>query len=306
VAISTDDFNARIADGEVIVIDGGTGSELEARGVPMHPVAWSALAAADQADVARAVHEDYILAGAEVIIANTFAANRLALEPAGLGERVAELNRKAVEVAVQARDNVAERPVLIAGSLTPLSAVGIPDPAPEPDEVMSCFAEQVAIQADAGVDLFALEMIPSVFYGRPAARAAADTGLPVWLGMTTAGEWPDQTDLGRLVDELVGPGVVAINAMHSEIEAIVPALAEIERHWDGALGAYAHHGDWIPPNWIFKDVTPEQYGAAAQSWVARGAQIVGGCCGIGPAHIRALKEMLPTRVADDVRRRSAR
>lgn len=301
--MSSDGLWGRLADGEVIVIDGGTGSELEARGVPMHAAAWGGLAAVDHRAVARGVHEDYIRAGAEVIIANTFATNRLALDPAGLGDRVAELNRLAVEVAVQARDNVAEGPVLVAGSLTPLSAEGLPDPHPDQEFVLSCFEEQVAIQAEAGVDLFALEMIPSVFYGRPAVQAAADSGLPVWLGMTTAGEWPQQTGLDRLVQELVGPGVVAVNAMHTEIEAVDPALSEIEKQWDGVLGAYAHHGDWIPPNWIFKDVTPEVYLAAAQGWVAHGVQIVGGCCGIRPAHIRVLKQELPTRIPDAVRRR---
>ncbi len=303
-----EEFNRRLADGEVLVIDGGTGTELETRGVPMNGAVWCGVAVLDHQDVVRSVHEDYIRAGAEVIATNTFPSNRLALQPAGYGDRVAEINRQAVETAVQARENAADRPVLVAGSLSPHSAEGIPDPQPDPDFVLSCFREQVAVQAEAGVDLFALEMIPSAFYGRPAAQAAAESGLPVWLGMTTwsgEGGWLHEGGLGELVDELVGPSVMAVNAMHTGVDAIEPALDEIEQHWDGVLGAYAHHGDWIPPNWIIKDIPPEEYAAAAQRWVARGVQIVGGCCGTRPAHIRALQEQLPTRVPDSVRRHRA-
>jgi methionine synthase I (cobalamin-dependent) len=68
-----------------------------------------------------------------VITANTFPSNRLALAPGGFGDRVAEINHRAVQTAIQARENAAERPVLVAGSLSPHSAEGIPDPTPDPD-----------------------------------------------------------------------------------------------------------------------------------------------------------------------------
>src|SRR5262249_36592045 len=79
-----------------------------------------------------------------------------------------------------------------------------------------------------------------------------------------------------------------------------------EQEWDGVFGAYAHHGDWVPPNWFFKDLTPEQYLAEAQSWVARGVQIVGGCCGTRPAHIAALRERLTARIPESRRRTRGR
>lgn len=295
-----EEFKRRLAKGEVIVIDGGTGTELEARGVPMNGAVWCGVAVLDHQDEVRGVHEDYIRAGAEAIAVNTFPSNRLALEPAGFGERVAEINRRAVETAVQARENATERPVLVVGSISPHDADGIPDPEPHPDYVLSCFREQVEVQAEAGVDLFALEMIPNAFYGRPAAQAAAESGLPVWLGMTTwsgQGGWSKERGLGELVDELISSSVMAVNAMHTEVAEVDAALTDIERHWSGTLGAYAHHGDWIPPNWIFLDsMTPEEYLIAAQGWVARGAQIIGGCCGTRPAHIALLKEQLPTHI----------
>jgi S-methylmethionine-dependent homocysteine/selenocysteine methylase len=302
------EFERRLAGGEVVLLDGGTGTELEARGVPMDGAVWCGLAVLEHRDVVRAVHEDYIRAGAELITANTFPANRLALEPAGFGDRVAEINRLAVEAALQARENAAERPVLVAGSLTPHSAEGIPDPEPDAEFVLACFREQVAVQAEAGVDLFALEMIPSAFYGRAAAQAASESGLPLWLGMTAwsgDGGWENLGSLASLVEELIGPGVMAVTAMHTDVDAIEPALDEIERHWHGVLGAYAHHGDWIPPNFILKDLSPGRYASAAMGWVQRGVQLVGGCCGTRPAHIARLREVLPARIPATARRPAA-
>ena len=300
-----EELTRRLAGGEVVLIDGGTGTEIEARGVAMDRAAWAGLAVLDSPDVVRSVHEDYIRAGAEVVTADTFPSNRLALEPAGFGDRVEEINARAVELALQARENASERPVLVAGSLSPDSARGLPDPEPDADTVLACFREQVAVQAEAGVDLFALEMIPSAHYGRPAAQAAIESGLPVWLGVTTGSEEGGRDRAARvaaLVADVAGPGVTAVTAMHSDIDAIHPALDAIEQHWDGVLGAYAHHGDWAPPNWIFKDITPEAYAEAALGWVDRGVQIVGGCCGIRPAHIALLRERLPARIPDDARR----
>src|ERR1039457_1939918 len=97
----------RLADGELVIIDGGTGSQLQAEGVRMDDVAWSARANLEQPDVVQHVHEAYIRAGAEVLIENTFAAGRAALEPAGLGSRVAEANRSAVRAALRARETAA-------------------------------------------------------------------------------------------------------------------------------------------------------------------------------------------------------
>src|SRR5438132_13891527 len=96
-------LNARLASGDVVVIDGATGTELQARGVPMDDAAWCGVANLEHADVVRAVHEDYIRAGAAVVIANTFSTDRNRLAEAGLADRVEEVNRSAVEAALEAR-----------------------------------------------------------------------------------------------------------------------------------------------------------------------------------------------------------
>src|SRR5215467_7603865 len=112
------DVAARLVAGGVVIVDGGMGSQLQAEGVPMDGLAWSARANLAHPGAVRRVHEEYIGAGAEVIIANTFAANRAALEPAGLGGQVAEVNRAAMAAALDARAAAASRPVAVAGSMS--------------------------------------------------------------------------------------------------------------------------------------------------------------------------------------------
>jgi S-methylmethionine-dependent homocysteine/selenocysteine methylase len=104
---------------EILILDGAIGTELESRGVPMHGVAWSAAAIETHPDVVRQVHEDYIRAGADIIIANTFATSRAVLERAGMGGRVRDLNVRAVALAKEARDVASGgRDVYIAGSIS--------------------------------------------------------------------------------------------------------------------------------------------------------------------------------------------
>src|SRR3954470_12822059 len=105
-----DHLQGRLEAGESVVLDGGTGSEIEARGVPMDGEAWSALANLTHPDVVRSVHADFIRAGARVVIANTFAAGPGPLAAAGAGDRFQEVNRAAVRLAQEAREAAADVP----------------------------------------------------------------------------------------------------------------------------------------------------------------------------------------------------
>jgi S-methylmethionine-dependent homocysteine/selenocysteine methylase len=81
--------------------------------------------------------------------------------------------------------------------------------------------------------------------------------------------------------------------MHTETRDAAEAFAVLSARWHGKRGVYAHSGKFIMPNWQFSNViSPEAYTSAVRQWVEMGAQIIGGCCGIGPAHIRLLKEVL--------------
>ena len=104
-------------DGPPIIIDGGMGPELQRAGIALDGKVWSARALLSHPEIVREVHESYIRAGAEVIICNSFSSARHMLEPGGLGDQVEKVNTEAVRLAREARDNAADRPVAIAGSI---------------------------------------------------------------------------------------------------------------------------------------------------------------------------------------------
>jgi S-methylmethionine-dependent homocysteine/selenocysteine methylase len=183
-------------------------------------------------------------------------------------------------------------------------------PGPRGTELLEHYREQASALTEAGVDLIALEMITSPSFGSPALEAAAETGLPVWLGVSVEvavdGRVPvldrPQDGLDELLDALLGSTVSAVTVMHSVIEAVEPALDVIRRYWGGTVGAYPHCGDYEPPEWIFGDITPEAFASASVGWVDRGAHVVGGCCGIRPEHIRAVADTIRDRPPAGARR----
>lgn len=300
----------RLARGEVIVIDGATGTELEARGVPMNKVAWSGAAIFDHGDVLRGIHEDYIRAGADVIITNTFSTARHMLEPAGYGDRVVEANRRAVELAREARDRAADRPVAIAGSISHFIAGAadrtgsVDDQWTRSETLKATFREQAETLAEAGCDLITLEMMMRPSRAIHAVEAALATGLPVWVGVSCSRrdgrlisfDYEDQP-FDELLDAVLLPKVQAVTVMHSLVDDTGPGLDAVRARWKGYLGAYPESGHFIMPNWQFENViSPSDLVAEAKGWIAQGAQIIGGCCGLGVDHIRRLKQDLPTSV----------
>jgi homocysteine S-methyltransferase len=78
--------------------------------------------------------------------------------------------------------------------------------------------------------------------------------------------------------------------MHAPLDAVPAALAAVKRHWSGPIGAYPHSGHFERPHWVFEDVAPSALADAAEGWIRDGAQIVGGCCGTRPEHIRAIRD----------------
>jgi S-methylmethionine-dependent homocysteine/selenocysteine methylase len=295
------DLQTRLDQDKVIILDGATGTELQRRGVPMHGFAWSAVALDTHPEMVRAVHEDYIRSGADVIITNSFSTARHVLKPAGLGDHVRALNQRAVRLAREARENAAaDRPVAIAGSISSFRA-GVTSA----EQLEASYREQAELLAEAGVDLIALEMMYSAEHLAPAIRATLRTGLPIWIGFScqVTGNGTVQLLDGSLLANglrqsltLLGPlspGRAAVTVMHTLTEDIASALEIVRQHWSGPTGVYAHSGEWIDPNWQFIDmISPEDYLTAAQRWIELGTQIIGGCCGIGPEHIRLLKERL--------------
>lgn len=294
----------RLDDGGIVILDGGTGTELQKRGADMDPSAWCGPATLQNERLLTEIHADYIRAGAEVITANTYASSRLMLEPAGFGDRVEEINRRAVEAALAAREGAApERDILVAGSLSHMVPVAHGtdrvDPAalPSDAQILDAFGELAEILKQSGVDLILLEMMYHPSRIRLALEAALATGLPVWFGMSAR-----KTDGGRIVgfdyleeislDRITGlipeEGVDVAGCMHTGSELVAEVLQTVRRHFPGPLMAYPDSGYFEMPDWQFVDViSPVRLEAFYREWIAAGVQIIGGCCGLGVEHIEA-------------------
>jgi len=297
----------RLKAGEIVILDGGTGTELERRGVAMDPEAWCGPATLGNAEVLEAIHRDYIAAGADIVTANTYASSRLMLGPAGYGGRVEEINRVAVEAAQRARAASGRDDVLVAGSLShmcPLKDGGAqadPARAPSAAELAEAFEEMALLLRDAGCDLVLLEMMYDPARVAPAFAAAARSGLPMWAGFS-ARRGADGRVLGfaperdipfdDVLDVLAGHEVAAAGVMHTPSDLIGDAVGLVRDTFAGPLLAYPDSGHFEMPHWHFENViAPAAFARYAAGWVERGVQIVGGCCGLSPAHIAALRPL---------------
>jgi S-methylmethionine-dependent homocysteine/selenocysteine methylase len=282
-----------LARGNTLILDGGTGTELRRRGMTLSRATWSALASVTHFELLRTIHADYIAAGADVITTNTFAATRFVLEAAGHGDDFAVVATRAVAAAREARD-ASGREVAIAGSISCLPPRFDVQAYPHERAERAAYFELAETLAEAGVDLLALEMLQETRHAPLACEAARAVGLPLWLGVscrlgaggTLVGFDFPLVSLAECLDAVLTFMPGAVNVMHSPMAAIEPALCEIRARWPGPLGAYPEIGDGTPhaPH----SVSPAAFAAQALGWLASGAQIIGGCCGTTPEHVRAL------------------
>jgi S-methylmethionine-dependent homocysteine/selenocysteine methylase len=284
-----------LAAGDTLLLDGGTGSELRRRGMTLDASGWSALAPLTHYDVLRTIHSDYLAAGADVVTTSTFATTRFVLDAAGHGADFRTINERAVAAAREARDG-SGRAAAIAGSISCLPPRFDVHAYPDERAESAAYRELAETLAEAGVDFLLLEMMQETRHAPLACAAANAVGLPIWLGVSCrlgAGDALVGYDfplvpLAACLDALLPFEPSAVCVMHSPVAAIAPALAEIRLRWAGVLGAYPEIGDGSP---AVPTANPRELAEQARSWTAGGAQIVGGCCGTQPAHIRALAAM---------------
>jgi S-methylmethionine-dependent homocysteine/selenocysteine methylase len=275
---------------KTLLFDGATGTELNCRGVDTGLPLWSANALTTDAGlkVLRQIHLDYLNAGADIITTNTFRTNRRVL--AGKGHSAGELTKRAVATALEA---VAEfgNPAQVAGSLASLEDCYRPDLVPTADECHAEHSERIQHLVEAGVDLLLIETMNSIQEAVIAAKIATGTGRPTWVsfvcdseGLILSGE-----SLAVAADRLLPLGVRALGVNCGPVHTLAKPLAELRAKCgpDFPLIAYGNigHAD-EEQGWINTDsVNPESYLQYAQTWPA---QIVGGCCGSTPEHIRKL------------------
>lgn len=294
----------RARAGEPILIDGATGSECIRRGAPHLPNGWSGGAALSNPELVRQVHADYLALGAELIASNTFATGRNVLRDAGVEADFEAYNRRAVELAIEARSDAGPSAdgVLVAGGISNWSFSG---DRPSLDELRQNTVEQATIMRDAGADLFSLEMMVDIPRLTATLDAIADLGLPIWVGFSIGpeegqpeSELPDDIPLregGRLADavELARcyEGVDVLCIMHSDVRLVARSVQAVRQAWAGPIGAYAHAAQVLDDTIEFEDtITPDEYAAFLPTWRAAGATVIGGCCGIGPRHMRRVAD----------------
>lgn len=297
-------LRARLEQGEAVILDGGTGTELEKHGVPMSSAAWCGLACLTHPEAVTAVHAAYIEAGADIITSNTFASSRLMLDQAGMGERLDDVVAAALDCAKLARDRAKTgADIVIAGSLShmmPLAAGTDKLQADEADSdhLTNVFGEMGQALRRHGADMIMLEMMYHPVRARLAMAAATATGLPVWCGFS-ARRGPggqvlsfsrhSEIDFSELVNLLDEFEIDAAGPMHSAVDVCGDALAMIGEAFDGPLLAYPDSGYFAMPHWQFVDtITPKDLVDYGRSWYRAGARVIGGCCGLGVEHIKAL------------------
>lgn len=281
-----------------LLIDGGTGSELRRRGVPLDARTWSGAAALEHAGTLTEIHADYLRAGADVITTSTFGTTRFVLEAAGLGREFDPINRAAVGAALRARESVG-RPAAVAGAISCLPPAFDISAYPDPSSERAAYAELADRLLALGVDFLVLEMMEDTEHAWRACEAAKATGVPFWLGVSVrtspehgrlvAYDFPDLR-LDDVLDALLGYAPAVVNVMHSPVGAVAPALEAIAARWSGALGAY-------PEVAADGGTSPVELAALAEGWLDAGAAVLGGCCGTTPEHIRALRELIDRRKA---------
>ena len=289
-------FFDRLAEGTPILFDGGMGTQLHAHGAPLTRC-FDELNLL-QPDLVQAVHRAYIAAGAEVIETNTFAANRVALAAYGLEQRVRDVNFRGVRIAREARE-VSGEPVFLAGSVSSIGQPLAPIGTIAPEEARAIFVEQIEALLEAGVDLLVLETFSSPLELAEAVLAARSVSadLPIIAqvsvheeGRTLAGATPAEVvDIldALSVDALgvncgVGPQT-ALDAIHQMRPLTRTPLSAMPN---------AGHPTTQGGRQIYVS-TPEYFADYARRFAEAGVAIIGGCCGTTPAHIAAMRAVLP-------------
>jgi methionine synthase / methylenetetrahydrofolate reductase(NADPH) len=279
----------RLSEGAVIVADGGTGALLT--------TAVSRLRCPEEANLKAPeavvkVHLGFIRAGAELIEANTFGANRRKLSAQLLDDRLDEIVETGVKLAREARD-VSGSPVLVAGSLGPLGDL---EGSHGAENAYDVFHEQARLLEGRGVDLFMVETFFDLEELETAIAAVKDaSSLPIVAQLTfdEDAETLAGVSAGEAVVRLRGLGVVAIGANCGVgPQAALAALSEMSSRSNGvALSAQPNVG--LPSRSggriIYPNATPDYFSEFAAQARNLGARIIGGCCGTTPAQIAAIR-----------------
>jgi methionine synthase / methylenetetrahydrofolate reductase (NADH) len=261
-----------------------------------------------QPDMVRSVHEQYLLAGAEVIETNTFGANAFRLEHYGLRDKVRDFNLAGASLARQCVTAIREKQATdayVAGAVGSLGVRLEPFGTLSPAAARAAFAEQIAALAEGGADLLVLETMMSLDEAEQAIAAAREVAphLPVIALMTVDEEANclDGSTPEQAAHRLTEAGADAIGCNCSVGPATV--LTAIERmRPETTLPLVAMPNAGMPRNIEGRNIyltSPEYLARFARKAIRAGASWVGGCCGTTPAHIRAMRSEIRAMLAQD-------
>ena len=298
----------RLDAGEVIILDGATGTELQRRGVEMSPEAWCGPATLNNGELLTQIHLDYIHAGSDVITTNTYASNSMMLTPAGYGDKVKDIVKTAVDAALRARDKAPDgRNVVVGGSLSHMvphiagTDLVDPDRTPPPAQMAESFHELAQLLKAGGVDHIMLEMMYEENRTPLALAAAQATGLPVWFGLSArrsdAGNiisfnLAEESPLETIINFIPETGIDVVNVMHTQPQAVSDTIEMVRKRFTGPIGVYPDSGYFEMPDWNFNEVIPaEKLEEFYSEWVDKGVQLIGGCCGLTIEHIQAAQRV---------------
>jgi homocysteine S-methyltransferase len=280
-----------------VLADGAMGTVLNARGMVINRC-YDELNLSEPSLIL-GVHEEYLQAGAEILETNTFGANRFRLTRHGLGAKVEEINAAGVRLARQAVERLKERQAgeaWVAGAVGPLGVRLEPLGKTGLDEARAAFAEQIGVLAKSGVDMLIVETMPALNEAREALEAAKAVApeLPVLVMVTVddESECLDGTSAAQAAAWLTewGAGAVGVNCSTGPA-TVLTAIEQMRMATALPLAAMPNAG--MPRAVEGRNIylcSPEYMASFARKAIAAGVQIVGGCCGTTPNHIRAMRQ----------------
>jgi methionine synthase I (cobalamin-dependent)/5,10-methylenetetrahydrofolate reductase len=290
----TSSFHDHLAAAPLLA-DGAMGTMLHARGIAFDQ-SFDALNLSQPALVAE-IHRAYIDAGAQLIITNTFGANRYKLSEHGLENRVSDINAAAVSLARRVIE-ASFKPVFIAGSVGPLGVRLAPFGRVKPEQAYAAFREQIATLVESGVDVIWIETMSDLYEVAEAVRAAKEVGrAPIAASLTFTRD--DRTLLGdspakvgKLLAAL-GVDILGVNCSGGPAQ-VLRILGALKQAAPSARLLVKPNAGWPERvgGRIMYPATPEYFGEYALAFVDAGAAIVGGCCGTTPVHIAAMHAAL--------------
>jgi len=295
--MNSNEFHSLINQKSTLVLDGATGTNLQKRGLPIGtaPETWLF----DNPAGISQLYDDFVQAGSDIILTCTFGGNRIRLGHANLAERLAEVNRIAVELAKQI---TAGKDVLVAGSLGPTGEMMQPFGTLSEEQAFEIYAEQAKILLDAGVDLLVIETQFDLSEAQAAVRAVRSLSSEIALVCSFSYDRGVRTMMGvKPVQMAETFNPLAVDALGincgKSLEDNLAVLNTLKENSSKPI--------WFKPNaglpasnpdgTTSYSVFPEMMGEHAITWIEAGANLVGGCCGTSPEHLAAIAKSVKSR-----------